>query len=149
MKVQAGPVPFERLKAESFVRGVSTLAVFCEDPFDDVAMRLEARIEAEGMRVVHVHRLDDMVTGHGLGKDLRCRVYEIFDPLLAAQLLAEDPGLAHLLPLRIAMHRRAGITTVTTPMARVLMSEFSHAASVAKLARRFEFQLQRVLRGLK
>ena len=35
------------------------------------------------------------------------------------------------------------------PMPTALMTEFSHAADVAKLARTFEASLQRFLRGLR
>ena len=77
------------------------------------------------------------------------RNYEVFNAHLTAQLLQLDAGLAHVLPCRISMHDQGGVTTVTTPMPSALMTEFSHSADVARLARTFEAGLQRVLRGLR
>jgi len=78
----------------------------------------------------------------------RSRVYEVCNAELAAQLLRLDPGLTHALPSRIAMHDHGGVVTVCTPMPTVALVEYSHAASVARVARLFEANLQRVLRGL-
>ena len=149
MQPKVGSAPFDLLKAESFVRGESTLAVLCDQPFDEVAARLQGSIVANGMLIVQMHDLGRMLAGEGLPLGIRCRVYEVCDPQLAAQLIAQDPGLAHVLPCRIAMHDQGGVTTVTVPRPRVLMTEFSHAAEVGRLARSFESGLQRVLRGLR
>jgi uncharacterized protein (DUF302 family) len=139
---------FELLKAESFIRGESTLSVVCEAAFDDVAARLEGSVVANGMAIVHCHDWGRWMPADAGAEPWPCRVYEVFDARLAGQLLALDPALAHLLPCRIAVHGGDGVTTVTTPMPSVLMTEFSHAAEVARVAKSFEAGLQRVLRGL-
>lgn len=46
------------------------------------------------------------------------------------------------------MHEQGRVTTVTTPMPSVRMTEFSYAAEVARLARVFEALMHRVLRRL-
>lgn len=142
------PASFDRLKAESFIRGESTLAVLCDAPFDDVAARLQGSLAANGLAVVHVHEFDRLLAARGFDLGMRARVYEVCDARLAANLFALDPGLAHVLPCRIAMHDHGGVVTVTTSRPVVLMAEFSHAASVARLARSFEAGLQRVLQAI-
>lgn len=142
------PASFDLLKAESFLRRETTLAVVCAASFDEVAARLQGSLAANGLAVVHVHEFDRMLGAKGFAPGMRCRVYEVCDAQLAAHLLALDPGLAHMLPCRIAMHDHGGVVTVTTPRPAVLMAEFSHAASVARLARSFEAGLQRVLAGV-
>lgn len=149
MKSPPPPASFDLLRAESFVRGESTLAVVCDAPFDDVAARLQGSLAANGVTVVHVHELDRMLAAKGFAIGIRCRVYEVCDARLAAQLLEVDPGLAHVLPCRIAMHDLGGVVTVTTPRPVVLMAEFSHEAPAARLAQGFEVGLQRVLRGVR
>lgn len=149
MKRHADLASFEALRAEAFIRGESTLSVVCERPFDEVASLLEASIAANGLAVVQVHDFGRLLRAKGVALDLQCRVYEVCNPLMAAQLIALDPGLAHVLPCRISMHDQHGVTTVTTPMSSALMTEFSHAADVARLARSFEAGMQRVLRGLR
>ena len=148
VRTPPSPASFDLLKAESFIRGESTLAVVCDAPFDEVAARLQGSLAANGLAVLHVHELDRMLAAKGFALGMRCRVYEVCDAHLAAHLLALDPGLAHVLPCRIAMHDHGGVVTVTTPRPVVLMAEFSHAASVARLARSFEAGLQRVLKGM-
>lgn len=149
MKPREGNEAFDLLKVESYIHAESTIGVVCEQPFDEVAARLEGSIAANGMTILHRHDLDQVLAERSMPLSFRCRVYEVCDPLLTARLLSEDPALAHLLPLRIAMHDRRGVTMVTTAMPTVLMTEFSHAASVARLARSFEAGLGRVLRGVR
>lgn len=142
-------MPFALAKADSFIRGESTLAVVCEENFDGVAARLEGSLAANDMVILQVHDIAQLLGDKGFVLDMRCRVYEVCNARLAAQLIALDAGLAHVLPCRIAMHDEGGVTTVTTPMPSVLMTEFSHAADVAHLARSFEAAMHRVLRGLR
>ena len=42
------------------------------------------------------------------------------------------------------MHDQGGVIAVTAPMSTTLMTEFSHAADVARLAPAFEAALQRI-----
>jgi uncharacterized protein (DUF302 family) len=140
---------FEALKAEAFIRGESTLSVVCDRPFDEVALQLEGSIVANDLGILQVHDFGRLLRAKGMALEQNCRVYEVCNARLAAQLIDIDPGLAHVLPCRISMHDRGGVTTVTTPMPSALMTEFSHAANVARLARTFEAGLQRVLRGLR
>lgn len=149
MKRGPSAAPFDLLKAEAYIRGESTLAVVCDAPFDEVAARLEGSILANAMVIVHMHDIGTLLQAQGIGLGLRCRIYEVFNAHLAAQLIQLDAGLAHVLPCRISLHDQGGVTTVTTPMPSALMTEFSHSADVARVARIFEAGLQRVLRGLR
>lgn len=148
MRSRHDAIPFDLLKADSFVRGESTLAVVCEESFETVAARLEGSIAANGLAVLHVHDFGRLLAASGMALGIGCRVYEVCSPPLAARLIAMDPGLAHVLPCRICVHDRGGVTTVTTPMPATLMTEFSHAVEVARLARSLEATMHRVLRGL-
>lgn len=149
MKPRAEPISFDLLRADSFIRGESTLAVVGDDAFDVVAARLEGSIAANDLAILQVHDFTRLLEAKAIVLGLRCRVYEVCNARLAAQLIALDAGLAHVLPCRISMHDQGGVTTVTTPMPSVLMTEFSHAAEVARLARSFEAAMHRVLRGLR
>ena len=148
MNARAAPAPFDVLRAHAFIRGENTLAVVCERPFDEVGARLEASIVANRLALLHVHELDKMLRDAGIDLGHRSRVYEVSNAELAAQLLQLDPGLAHTLPCRIAMHDHGGVVTVSTLMHTVAVVEFSHAAPVARVARLLEANLQRVLRGI-
>jgi uncharacterized protein (DUF302 family) len=127
-------------RVASYTHGDDTLTLVCADPFETVALRLQASLAANGLRVDHVHRFDDLAAPC-------CRVYEVGTGTLAAQLLALDPALAHLLPWRIALHGDRCAAMVTTPRPVVLMAEFSPLPAVARLARVLEGRLQRTLHG--
>ncbi len=148
MKQPAGSGPFE-LKTDAFIRGETTLAVVSDKPFDEVALRLQASIAANEMTIVQVHDLGRMLEATGAGIDVRCRVCEVIDRELARGSITSDANLAHVFPWRIAMHDESGLITVITPMPTVILTEFSHAASVARLAQRVQSKLQRVLQGLR
>jgi uncharacterized protein (DUF302 family) len=148
MKQQTDSASFE-LKADAFIRGETTLAVVCDKPFDEVALRLEAGVAANEMTIVQVHDLGRMLEAKGVGLDVRCRVWEVVDRKLARASITLDANLAHAFPWRIAMHDRGGVTTVVTPMPTVILTEFSYAADVARFAHKFQSKLQRVLQGLR
>lgn len=149
MNPSAEVAPQRSLQAEAFIRGECTLTVIAEKPFDEVAARLEVSLAANGLSVVHVLDLDRLLAARHARVEVRCRIYEVIEPRLAAQLIGLEPDLAHLLPCRIAMHDDGGVTTVTTPMPTTVMTEFSHSATVARLARSLESSLQRALTGLR
>lgn len=144
-----GRVPFEMLRAESLVHRESTLAVVSDKPFDEVATLLEKQIISHGISILQVHHLDELLSAEKLSPGFRCRVYEVCDHRIAERLLEANGTLAHVLPWRIAMHESARMTTVTTALPSVKMSEFSQAINVTALARTIETGLRRVLRGLR
>lgn len=148
MKQRTESAEFDLLSAEAFIRGENTLSVVSEKSFDVVAARLEASLASYGLAIVQTHDLGALFAARGARMDMHVRVYEVFAADMAARLLGADPSLAHLLPWRIAMYEGAGVVTVTTPMPAALVTEFSHAAEVARLARAFEANLQRVLKGV-
>ncbi len=149
MNQRAGATPLRPLQAEAFIRGECTLTVIAEKPFDEVAASLENSLAENDLHIIHVLDFNRLLGARDLRLGVRCRVYEVLEPRLAAQLIALEPDLAHLLPCRIAMHDDGGVTTVTTPMPTTVMTEFSHSVTVARLARSLEARLQQVLTGLR
>jgi serine protease Do len=113
MRQRREPASFEALKAEAFIRGESTLSVVCDRPFDEVALQLEGSIASNDLAILQVHDFGRLLQAKGMAPEQNCRVYEVCNPRLAAQLIDIDPGLAHVLPCRISMHDRGGVTTVT------------------------------------
>lgn len=133
-------------RAEAFVRGESTLTVLSEQAFDALAAQLEAGLAAQRLSVLHIHELGELASSAAA---LRCRIYEVIDRQIADELITFDIGLAHLLPWRVLLHDQRGMATVTTPMPTVTMTEFSHAAELARIAKRLETSLMRALRSLR
>ncbi len=95
-------LPLTSARAQAFIRGEATLTVVSDGSFDEVAARLEASLAANDMSIVQVHDFDRMLAAKGVVLDVRSRVYEVWNPRLAARLFALEPDLSHLLPCRIA-----------------------------------------------
>jgi uncharacterized protein (DUF302 family) len=132
----------------AFIKGESTLAVVSIGTFDELAGKLERAIDGIGLEIVHVHEMDALLRERGVGVDFRCRVYEVWNATLASKLIGFDADVGHVLPCRITLHDQGGVTTVVAPLPRVVMTEFSHAAEVARISRRLEDLLQQVMREL-
>ncbi len=132
----------------AFIKGESTLAVVSIDTFDELAAKLERAIDQIGLEIVHVHEMDALLRERGVGVDFHCRVYEVWNATLASKLIGFDADVGHVLPCRITLHDQGGVTTVVAPLPRVVMTEFSHAAEVARISRRLEDMLQQVMREL-
>ena len=142
-------MPFALLKARAVIRGESTLATVSNSALPVVCARLERLVGRRQLSLVKVHELDDLMAAPGEGTGKACRTYEVCDREIAARLLDVDPGMAHLLPCRISLHDRGGVTTVTTARPTALMPLLSHSAEVDVLARTIEAALCRLLRGLR
>lgn len=135
-------------RVESYIRSDATFVLVCGGAFDVLLARLQASVAAQGLSLVHLHVFDGLVVAARGGRELRCRVCEVSDGAIAAELIAQDPALAHLLPWRLALHDRGDTVTITTPRPVALLSEYSPLASVARVARKLETRLQRVLLGM-
>ena len=96
MRQRKDAMPFALLKADSLIRGESTLAVVCDEDFDDVAARLEGSIAANHLAIPQVHDFNRLLGARGITLDLRCRVYEVCNAHRTAQLITLDAGLAYV-----------------------------------------------------
>lgn len=146
----ATPARFDVLKAESFVRGESMLAMIVDAPAAVVCARLERWAAEMGYAVLArrdlARRQPDASPNWAQGSALF--VYEIAPHDVLAQLLAADPAMAHALPCRIVVHDVHGPTTVSTPRPAVVWPTLSHAPEIARIAQDLEHALQRLFRGL-
>ncbi len=139
---------FELPSGEAFVRGEATFGVVCTQSFDVVSECVVSSIAQAGMRVVHRHELDRLLRDAGEAPLWRCTTFEVLEPGFADQLISLDSTLAHVLPWRICVQAGSDMTTVSTAMPSIVITEFAHDAAVARLARRFESALQIVLRSV-
>ena len=77
MRQHKDTMSFTLLKADSLIRGESTLAVVCDGDFDDVAARLEGGIAAKDLAIPQVHDVNRLLGAKRITPGLRCRVYEV------------------------------------------------------------------------
>jgi uncharacterized protein (DUF302 family) len=145
-EARAPAFSFELPSGEAFIRGEATFGVVCDKPFDTVCDCLEASVARAGMRIVHRHALDRLLRDAGETLPWRCTTFEILEAGFAARLIRLDASLAQVLPWRVCVQAGPEMTTVTTTMPSIVITELAHDAAVGRLARRFESALQRVLR---
>lgn len=143
---RAQATSFELPSGEAFIRGQASFGVVCDRSFDEVCACLEASVAQAGMLVVHRHELDRLLREAGEALPGRCTTFEILEPRFAARLIRLDASLAQVLPWRVCVQAGQDMTTVTTAMPSIVITELAHDAAVGRLARRFESALQIVLR---
>lgn len=88
MNTRPGRESFDALRAEAFIHRENTMAIVCDRPFDEVAIRLESCIASSAFSLVHVHDIEQMLRSSGAELKHRSRVYEVCSPAFFAQLLA-------------------------------------------------------------
>ncbi len=137
---------FELPSGEAFIRGEATFGVVCDRPFEVVCDCLEVSVAQAGMRIVHRHELDRLLRDAGETLPWRCTTFEILEPGFAGRLIRLDASLAQVLPWRVCVQAGPEMTTVTTAMPSIVITEHAHDVAVGRLARRFESALQIVLR---
>ncbi|MDQ6627852.1 MAG: hypothetical protein M3Z29_05280 [Pseudomonadota bacterium] len=133
---------------ESFIRGEATFGVVCVRPFDVVCECVEACVTQAGMSVVHRHELGRLLPDACEPLPWQCTTFEVLEREFAGRLIRLDSSLAHVLPWRICVQAGPEMTTVSTAMPSIVITEFAHDAAVGRLARRFESALQIVLRSV-
>lgn len=138
---------FELPSGEAFIRGEATFGVVCDSSFDVVCDCLAVSVAQAGMRIVHRHELDRLLRDAGESLPWRCTTFEILEPGFAGRLIRLDASLAQVLPWRVCVQAGPDMTTVTTAMPSIVITELAHDAAVGRLARQFESALQIVLRG--
>jgi uncharacterized protein (DUF302 family) len=80
--------------------------------FYEATLDLEPVVQRHGLAVLHVHDLGEMLLGKGIDFDDECKLFEICNFRLMAQLLASDMRLSAALPWRISVFTDGGVTKI-------------------------------------
>ena len=86
--------------------------VTTEKSFEQASADLECEVKNLGFGVLHIHDLGETLRSKGVDFSENCRVFEVCNPHLAAQVLSVDMQLNMALPCRISVFTEQGLTKI-------------------------------------
>jgi uncharacterized protein (DUF302 family) len=105
-----------------------------DKPFDRATADLEAAVERHGFGVLHVHDLGGTLRAKGVDFAEECKVLEVCNPRLAAEVLSADMRLNMALPCRISVYTENGRTRLGLIEPVRILSALSDDEGLRKVA---------------
>lgn len=109
-----------------------------EKSFEQASADLEAAVTRNGFGVLHVHDLGETLRGKGIPFEPQCRVFEVCNPKLAAQVLSADMRLNMALPCRISVFTDDSGTKIGLIKPADMLEGLSRDPAVQQTAREVE-----------
>jgi uncharacterized protein (DUF302 family) len=106
--------------------------------FNQAATDLESAVMRHGFGVLHVHDLGTTLRSKGIAFDEECKVFEVCNPMQAAQVLAADMRLNMALPCRISVFTEKGETKIGLINPLQMLSMLSQDVALAQVAKEVE-----------
>ncbi len=103
-------------------------------PFEQAAADLEAAVERNGFRVLHVHDLAATLRSKGVDFPEECKVVEVCNAGQAAKVLASDMKLNMALPCRISVFTEKGVTKLGLIKPKAMLAALSDDPGLAGVA---------------
>ena len=109
-----------------------------EKSFEQASEDLESAVQRHGFGVLHVHDLGATLRSKGIAFDQQCKVFEVCDPVQAAQILSTDMRMNLALPCRISVFTDKGKTHIGLIQAVQMLSALSQDLALVKVAKEVE-----------
>ena len=106
--------------------------------FGQASTDLESAVKRHDFGVLHVHDLGTTLRSKGLAFAEDCNIFEICNPVQAAQVMATDMRLNMALPCRISVFTEKGKTKIGLIKPAEMLSALSHDEALAKIAKEVE-----------
>lgn len=106
--------------------------------FEQAATDLEAEVGKLGFGVLHVHDLGETLRSKGIPFEENCRVFEVCNPVRAAQVMSTDMRLNMALPCRISVYTEKGSTRIGLIKPAKMLAGLSDDPALAEVARDVE-----------
>ncbi|MCX5922924.1 MAG: DUF302 domain-containing protein [Candidatus Dependentiae bacterium] len=93
----------------------------------DVAVALQAAVQANGFGVMQIHNLKESMEKKGVEFSHECLIFEICQPKQAKKVLEQNMSLSTMLPCRISVYQEGSKTVLATLKPSVLLAMFKDA----------------------
>ena len=113
--------------------------------FDQAASDLDAAVRRNGFGVLHVHDLGATLRSKGVAFAEQCKVFEVCNPVQAAQVLAADMRLNMALPCRISVYTEKGKTRLGLITPVTMLTALSQDPALLPVAREVEEKTIRMI----
>ncbi len=111
---------------------------------EQASQDLEAAVKRNGFGVLHVHDLGATLRSKGMTFNEQCKIFEVCNPVQAAQVLKADMRLNMVLPCRISVYNEQGKTRIGFIKPMQMLSALSQDESLAAVAREVEEKIIRM-----
>ncbi len=113
--------------------------------FETTCQRLQDAVPANGFGLMHTHDIHATLNAKGVDFAPQCRVYEVCNPMRAAEVLAVRIDLANALPCRIAVYERGGDVVVSMIRPTDMLAALCDNTELARVAADVEQTMNRIL----
>ncbi len=109
-----------------------------EKSFEQAAHDLEQAVVRNGFGVLHVHDLGATLRGKGVEFVPECKVFEVCNPVKAAEVMSSDMRLNMALPCRISVYTEGDTTKIGLIRPAPMLSALSDDERLKQVAAEVE-----------
>jgi uncharacterized protein (DUF302 family) len=106
---------------------------------------LEAAVKKNGFGVLHVYDLKATLKSKGVDLAEECQIFEVCNPVQAAQVLSSDMSLNMALPCRISVYQDGDATKIGTILPTRLLGLLSDDESLRATAEQVESAIKHMI----
>ena len=113
--------------------------------FEQAVTDLEIAVKNHGFGVLHIHDLGSILRSKGIDFAEGCKVFEVCNPIKAAQVLAIDMRLNMALPCRISVYTENQQTKIGMLEPVPMLSMLSNEESLIQVAKEVQQQTMQII----
>jgi len=121
------------------------ITVSTNKPVSEVAIALQAAVEANHFGVMQVHNLKETMTKKGLEFERECLIFEVCQPQQAKRVLDQNMSVSTALPCRISIYQEGGQTILATLKPTTLLAMFN-SPQLEGVAQEVEHTIVKIMR---
>lgn len=111
----------------------------------DVAVALQAAVQANHFGVMQVHNLKETMVKKGVAFERECLIFEVCQPEQAKKVLDQDMSVSTALPCRISIYEENGKTILATLKPTTLLAMF-HTPQLEGVAQEVEDTIVKIIK---
>lgn len=109
-----------------------------EKSFEKATADLESAVIRHGFGVLHIHNLGGTLRGKGVEFNEECKIFEVCNPVKAAEVLSVDMRLNMALPCRVSVFTENGVTKIGMIKPEQMLAALSDDKKLKDIAREVE-----------
>lgn len=102
--------------------------------FEQACIDLESAVTRHDFSVLHVHDLGKTLRAKGISFMQQCKIFEVFNPRHAANVLSTDMRLNMVLPCRISVYTDQGKTKIGLIKPAQMLAALSDNPALVQIA---------------
>ncbi len=116
---------------------------------DQASSDFETAVSNHGFGILHTYDLKSTLIGKGIPFENEVRIYEICNPMRAAEVLAADMEMNLALPCRVSVYEKDSQTQIGMISPSVMLSMLSDAPELDEVAASVEKSIMAMIQDAK